>query len=404
MNKNKKILSWISLSALVLTALFLRLYKIDEIPAGIYPDEAVNGTDAIGAIESGNYRLFYTNNYGREGLFMNLISVSIRIFGNTALGLKFWSILFGTLMVLGVFLLTREIFRSWRSGFIAAFMLAFSFWAINFSRISFRAIMVPFILTYAFYFLFRGLRTNYYFNYILAGLFFGLGFHTYIAFRLAPAVLVVFLVALIISRKNFLREHWKAVLVFFSSVLIAMSPMIYDFIKHPEHFESRSTAISVLSPEVNHGHLLTTFAKSLALSLVKYNFYGDQNWRHNYPPYPILNPLVGIAFLIGLIYITAKTFHLLYLRFKHKIYDDKLFIYLLLLGWFFVMLAPEFLTAEGLPHALRSIGTMPVVFIIAAIPVLWILGETQKKSWIFKYSVISLLILSFTTIAVSFKR
>lgn len=399
--KNKNILNWALLVLIILFAAFLRVYKINEIPAGIYPDEAVNGTDALGAIESGKYKLFYTNNYGREGLFMNLISLSIRVFGNTVVGLKFWSMLFGVLSVLGMFLLAREIFRSWRSGLIAAFFMASSFWVINFARISFRANMVPLILIFSFYFLLRGLRTNRYINYVLAGLIFGIGFHTYIAFRLAPAILVFFLLALIISRKHFFQNHWKPMVIFCASVLITLSPMIYDFIQYPEHFQSRSTSISVFSPEVNQGDLWGTLGKSLALSLVKYNFYGDQNWRHNFPPYPILNPLVGISFLVGIIYVIAKIFRLLHLRFRQKIYDDKLAIYLLLIGWFFAMLAPEFLTVEGLPHALRSIGTMPVVFILATIPVLWILGKSDQRSHFFRYSVVSLLIFSFLVIASS---
>ncbi len=400
-DKNKKIINFILISAIVLSALFLRVYKINEIPAGIYPDESVNGTDAIGANETGDYKIFYTNNYGREGLFMNLISVSIRVFGNTIIGLKFWSILFGTLTVLGIYLLTKELFKSARVGLIAAYLLAFSFWAINFSRISFRAICVPFLLTFTFYFLFRGLRTKHLFNFVLAGLIFGLGFHTYIAFRITPAILFVLLIAFIIARKNFLREYWKPIIIFSAASFIAVSPMIYDFFKYPEHFESRSTAISVFSPEVNHGQLIKTLGKSLGLSLIKYNFYGDQNWRHNYPPYSILNPIAGAAFLFGIIYLVVKTIHLFILRFKHKIYDDKLAIYIFLLGWFFIMLAPEFLTAEGLPHALRSIGTMPAVFIIATIPFLWLLGKAEKSAHIFKTSLIALIALVFLTIGVS---
>ncbi len=400
-NTNKKIVNRVLIFAIVLAALFLRLHNIDRTPAGIYPDEAVNGTDALLANETGDYKVFYTNNYGREGLFINLIAFSIKIFGNTILGLKFWSILFGTLTVLGVYLLAKELFRSQRSGLIAAFMLAFSFWAINFSRISFRAIMVPFLLTFSFYFLFRGIRMKHYINFILAGFIFGIGFHTYIAFRIAPLILIIFLISFIISRKHFLRDYWKAIVIFSFTAFIAISPMLYDFAKHPEHFESRSSAISVFSPEINHGNLLGTLAKSVGLSLVKYNFWGDQNWRHNYPPYPILNPIVGIAFLTGIFYLIVKIIHLFILRFRHNIRDDKLAIYIFLLGWFFTMLIPEFLTAEGLPHTLRSIGTMPAVFIISAIPVLWILGKSDKAGHFFKASVISLFALIFISIGVA---
>lgn len=400
-NKNRKIVVWILLGVIVIAAFFVRFHNIEIVPAGIYPDEAVNGTDAILANEAGSYKTFYTNNYGREGLFINLIAFSIKIFGNTILGLKFWSIIFGTLTVLGVYLLTKELFRSERSGLIAAFLAAFSFWAINFSRISFRAIMVPFLLTFLFYFIFRGLKTKNYLNFILAGVSFGAGFHTYLAFRITPLILIVLFVLFLLYKKSFIKNYWKQILVFVVSALIVVSPLLYDFYKYPEHFESRTGSISIFSPDVNQGQFVKTLGRSVRLSLTKYNFKGDQNWRHNFPPFPILNTLVGISFLIGLIYVTVKAIHLLIIRFRDKIRDRKLVVYVFLLSWFVAMLAPEFLTAEGLPHALRSIGTLPVVFILATIPFLWILGKIGSSLNFFKVAVASLLIIAFVSTGIT---
>lgn len=398
-NKYKKLFHFFLLILIVAAAFFLRFYKIDSIPAGVYPDETVNATDAINANETGEYKIFYTNNYGREGLFMNLVALSFKIFGVNILALKIWSIVFGTLTVLGIFLLAKELFKSNRAGLISAFLSAFSFWAINFSRISFRAIMLPFVLTFTFYFIFKGIRSGKFYPFALAGLFFGIGMHTYIAFRVAPAVLFALFIVLLISKRRVFQGYWKHALVFFAFFLITASPMIYDFVKYPEHFSSRSNSISVLSPEVNKGNLWGTLGKSFGLSIAKYNFWGDQNWRHNYPPYPILDPITGIAFLAGIVYIIYKTLELLILRVRHGILDEKLYIFAFILAWFFALLAPEFLTAEGNPHALRSIGTIPVVHIIAAIPFLWVLGKSEKFGYLTKVSVWSLIFLCFIIIA-----
>ena len=92
-----------------------------------------------------------------------------------------------------------------------------------------------------------------------------------------------------------------------------------------------------------------------------------------------------------------KWFHLLNLRFKHKIRDRKFYVYTFILAWFFIMLSPEFLTAEGLPHALRSIGTLPITFIIATVPFLWLLGKKEKYGHGLK-----IIILSFIFIVVPF--
>lgn len=419
--KNQRIINLVLLFLIVLAAFIIRFYNIENAPSGIYPDEAVNGIDALDASSTGNYQWFYPANNGREGLFMNLISLSFQIFGVTALGLKFPSMIFGTLTVLGTYLLTKELFRSQRAGLLAAFFVAFSFWAINFSRISFRANMLPTILSFSFYYLFCGIRYNKiihstknktknffksslfksYFCFAMAGLIFGIGLHTYIAFRITPAILGLSFVALWITKKHFWRDYWKHSLIFLVFSLITMAPLLLTFYTHPEFLTSRSGSISVLSPEVNQGHPIKELSRSLFLSLVKYNFWGDQNWRHNYPPYPILNPILGFTFLGGLIYLIIKWFHLLFLRFRHNIRDRKFYVYTFILGWFFAMLAPEFMTAEGLPHALRSIGTLPVTFIIATIPFLWLLGKMKHYGHGFKIIIVSFIFISLPIIALS---
>lgn len=363
----KKYRNYILLSLIILFGLFLRVYNIDNAPPGIYPDEAVNGLDALSASE-GNWEWFYTANNGREGLFMNLIAICFKLFGVSVFALKLPSIIFGTLAILGTYLLAKEVFRNERIGLISAFLTATSFWAINFSRIGFRAIMLPAILAFSFYFLWRGIRTKKWYDFAIGGFIFGLGLHTYIAFRIAPAILIVMLAIFIWNRKSFLKDYWKSVLIFIVFTILSASPMLYTFfISHPEYLESRSASVSIFSPEANGGHPVYAFLKSFSLSILKYNFWGDQNWRHNFPPYPLLDPITGMAFVFGLIYATVKFFHLLALKFFKKTRDRKLEIYTFLLSSFFFMLVPEFMTAEGNPHALRAIGSLPFTFIISAL-------------------------------------
>lgn len=400
MIQNKKVL-YILLFILILGAFLVRFIKINHLPAGLYPDEAVNGTDALNANETGDYKLFYESNNGREGLFINLQAFSILFFGNTILALKFWSIIFGTLTVLGVYLLGVELFRSQRAGLAAAFMTAFSYWAINFSRMGFRAIMVPFILSFAFYFLFKGLRTKKYGDFIISGLIYGLGLHTYIAFRVSPLVLIILFISLLITRQHFLQNYWKQTLIFTIAIFITSAPMLLDFFRyHPEHYASRTSEISVLNPQINQGHIFSTIAITFGLSVQKYIIWGDQNMRHNYPPYPLLSPITSAAFLFGFIYTFYGFFHFLWLRFKKNIRDEKFITYTFLLTWFFVLLIPEFLAYEGNPHALRAIGTIPVVMLIASIPFIWIFGKMESFGRFAKIANLSLLIAAFSLIAI----
>ncbi len=387
-------------TALLLLAFFLRIYRLESLPIGLYPDEAANGVDALHAIETHHFELFYPANFGREGLFINLQALSLWLFGNTMVALKLCSVLFGTFTVLGLFLLGRELFHRTSAGLSAAFMIATSYWAINFSRIGFRAIMTSFLLAFAFFFFFRGLRTQKKTDFLISGLIFGLGLHTYIAFRVAPLILILLLPALMLSYEHFLRRFWKHGLTFILGAFIAAAPMLYHFfVSHPEDFESRSLHISVFSPDVNHGNLPETLTRTFATSLIKYNFLGDQNWRHNYPPYPILDPIVGTLFLTGFFILFFQLFQLLYRRFRHNDRDFRLVINVFLFGSFFSMLVPEFLTDEGLPHALRSIGTQMPVFLFATVPVLWILKKAKNSAAGLRIALFSLLLITFSASA-----
>lgn len=399
--KQKRVIFGLLL-AILIAAFALRFTNVGNLPSGLFPDEAENGMDALNANTIGQYKLFYEANNGREGLFINLQAFSVKFFGNNIAALRQVSVVFGTLTVLGVFFLAYELFQSYAAGLVGAYLIAFSYWAINFSRIGFRAIMVPFILTFAFYFLFKGLRTRKIHDFVIAGLTYGLGLHTYIAFRVSPLVLIVLLASLMITRKRFLAEYWKHVLVFAVAMFIASAPMLLDFfVYHPEHYASRTSNISILNPAVNQGHLLPILAKTMGLSIQKYFAMGDLNIRDNYPPYALLNPIVGMAFLLGFIYIIMKFFHLAVLRFKNGVRDEKFDIYVFLLVWFFALLIPEFLAYEGNPHALRSIGTLPVVIIIATIPFMWVINKYHSYGHSFKIFIMSVLIFAFAFIGIA---
>src|SRR3989344_9433642 len=95
----------------MIIAAFFRFWQITETPPGLYPDEAMNGTNAQEAIRTGDYKIFYPENNGREGLFINIQSLSLRIFGNEPWALRVVSAIFGILTVLGLYLMTRELLR-----------------------------------------------------------------------------------------------------------------------------------------------------------------------------------------------------------------------------------------------------------------------------------------------------
>ena len=100
----------IVLIIVIALAIFFRFLQFTSIPAGLYQDEAMNGTDALSSLNSGEYKAFYTNNNGREGMIVWLDALAIKLFGTEPWVLRLFPAIAGVLAVLGLYFLARELF------------------------------------------------------------------------------------------------------------------------------------------------------------------------------------------------------------------------------------------------------------------------------------------------------
>lgn len=397
-----KIQSFFLLSLILAIAVFFRFWQLESIPPGLYPDVAINGNEAI----SNPGQLFYPENNGREGLFINLIALSFGLFGISVWSIKAVAAFFGTLTVLGTYLLTRELFnreffnnetmrqlRNEGIALLASFFFAASFWHINFSRVGFRAILLPFILVFSFYFLFRGIRTKKILDFILAGIAFGLGFYTYTSFRMAVFLLPIPLAYLwFLLGKRLNKQFLFSIFYFLFSVFVVALPIGLYFLQHPADFASRAAPISVFAQE----NPLLAFGESFVRHLAMFNIYGDPNWRHNYAGTPQLLWSVGILFLVGIGISIKKAFESI------KTKNCLLFtVNCFLLSWLFVMVLPGALTYEGIPHALRTIGVLPVPYIFAAMGAVALYDLCNRRIQNKKTVIIVIAILFLSTVAFS---
>lgn len=392
---------------IVLIAFIFRFQNIASIPPGLYPDEAINGNDALKAIDSGNFKVFYKDNNGREGLFINIQSLFLRFFEPKPWVLRLPSAIIGLLTVIGIYLLARLLFN-WQIAAISSFYLATSFWHTNFSRIGFRAILVPFVLVFGFYFLWRGFQKLNLKDFALSGIFFGLGFHTYIAFRFVPLLVILTLLAYWLKiEKDYTHSQYihlrnsliKGFALLFLVAFFVSLPILLYFYKNPSDFLSRQSQVSVFFSE----NPFKEFFLSLGKTLISFNFVGDFNWRHNFSGSPLLLWPVGVFFLAGLI----RNFIKLFKKWKNHRHPGTLEV--MLLSWFFVMILPASLTREGIPHALRTIGVIPIAMIFAGQGTWWLFENLihwyREKDFLLKetayqkekeaYSIVGLVLIIF---------
>lgn len=373
--QSSKLLIFFLLSIVIGIAAFFRLWQLDSIPPGLYPDVALNGNEALETLKTGDFKVFYPENNGREGLMMWLIAASFSVFGASVWAIKIVAALAGVFTVLGLYLLVKELFvknyseiSSRAIALLASFFLAVSFWHTNFSRIGFRAILLPLVSVFAFYFLFRGFRGKSLLSLILSGLFFGLGFYTYTSYRMLILLLPLLLVCLPFLRKD--KKSLLGISLWLLVIFAVALPLGLYFLQHPQDFMSRMTGVSVFAQE----NPIRAFGDSLIKHLGMFNFFGDPNWRHNFAESPMLPRLLGILFLIGVLFQIKEAFWAI----KNKNHQA-LMAPVFLTSWFFVMILPGALTYEGLPHALRVVGVIPIVYIFVALGGFWVYSLISSK-------------------------
>ena len=344
----------------------IRLWNLNENPPGLQYDEAYNGLDAIRAVENSDYKIFYTENNGREGLYINAIALSLKFLGTNNLSVRLVSALFGIFTLIGFYFLLKELKFSKLSILLGVFILATSFWHLNFSHTVYRAIMVPFLLIWLFYFFFLGIRLRNNWFLALSGLFLGIGFHTYISFRVAPLILVLLTPFFLFYKTKFFKKYWLGALLFIVATFIAAAPLLFYFYQHSDDLIGRSSAVSVFNaPNLSFPQALT---KSTLAHINAFYFYGDPNQRHNHAGSPLIPPAWTILFTIGFAFSIKDVFYHLFHYKKKRILDPLFRTSFLAQGIFWVMLIPGILSIEGIPHSLRIIGAIPAVMIFILIP------------------------------------
>jgi len=365
------------LGVLLLLGGLLRFTNLENTPPGLRQDEAYNGLDALQAQQNEDYQVFYPENDGREGLYINSIALSFEYFGVNNGSLRLASAFLGVLTLMGFYLLLKDLRFSPYTRLLGLFMLSFSFWHLNFSRLAYRGIMAPFLLVWIFYFFFRGVdckrnpkhqdsRELLFFG--ISGLLLGIGFHTYLSFRVAPLILLVIAFSLAISVPHFFRRYWKDILVFIFAAAAAAAPLILYFVEKPADFTGQNHSVSVFNaPDMSFWE---ASSQSLVMHLGAFVFYGDTNQGHNHEAQPLLPLSWAILFIWGFALSCRRIFQGL----KDKLFDHSsqlpkfFFASILAQSIFWIMLIPGFLNIEGAPDALRIIGVIPGVFILIALP------------------------------------
>ncbi|OGM30444.1 hypothetical protein A2630_01850 [Candidatus Woesebacteria bacterium RIFCSPHIGHO2_01_FULL_44_10] len=209
-----KISKLILLIAIVCLGAFLRFYKLDQIPAGFYVDEAAIAVNAnsilkTGLDEYGKAWPVFLRSYNAYSspLYTYLTTFSIQVFGFTVFAARFMSALAGTVSIIFVYLILKKLKIS---PLLGTLIFTLSPWGIFFSRGAFEANLAFLLFTIAVYLL---LTDKKYF-FILAAAVLGVSTYAYQAMRLVSILILPAFVLIKYKKKFINREVVVAALVF----------------------------------------------------------------------------------------------------------------------------------------------------------------------------------------------
>lgn len=427
----------LALGAILLVALFLRLWKLGELPPGLAHDEAYNGLDALALLNFDTFPIFHegwelyanevhgdqpirlTNipvflegNYGREPITAYFMALAIYLFGEESLAIRIVPALFGVLAVFSTYLVASAIFKPDRESLnrkysthsyvlwgilplLAAFTMAILYPALSFSRYGDRVMtFVPFE-TLTVYFFWRGitaseehaqaskdLAENQPFRigvfkpkwFVLAGVFLGFSLYTYAAARFLPLVFILFVAYLLWREPGSFPRNWaNYALMVFTTLIIAL-PLAIFMVQNSYYLIYRSRYIANRGAGTYPGRPWLTWLFNLPKVGLGLFVRGDENISHNLPGRAFLDPIQAIFTALGILGIILRRF----------LTRD---IFLLL--WLIIMLLPSILSGDA-PHFGRMIGASPPLAILIAFGAVWLtqiivrqLEQTSDRIFVF---------------------
>jgi 4-amino-4-deoxy-L-arabinose transferase-like glycosyltransferase/sugar lactone lactonase YvrE len=345
----------ISLALIVALGIFMRVYQLGSFPDCIWFDEAQNGLEALKLLADTNYRpIFIAELTQLPALFFYLIALFFKLAGVSVLTIRLVTTLAGLFTIPIFYLFVRELFGQ-RVALASAFLLAVSRWHVNFSRFGMNGILAPLFAALALYFLLKGLRTREPLDFLWGGMALGGGMYTYIGFWLIPVVVVFFLLhRLLQERRNFIRTYGSCLLLFIVASLLVFAPLGWYASRNTKAFRARSETVSVVRGR-SRAEAMRLLRENVEKHLLMFNYHGDPNGRHNLPSEPMLDPLSGVFFVLGLGYS-------LYRWRRPKCF--------LLIVWFGLMLLMGILSLEyEAPQAYRTIGIIPALCALAGLAI-----------------------------------
>lgn len=356
----------------VLLVVFFRIYRIEQVPPEMVSDHAEKLLDVWDVLH-GQTSIFFPRNTGREALQMYLTAAIIQFLhtGYTFLSLKMGTVLAGLLTLPFLYLLGKE-FGNKRIGLFAVLFAGMAYWPNVISRVGLRFPLYPLFVAPVLYYLIRGLRTSKRNDFLLAGVFLGIGLHGYTPIRILPIVILITIAIYLLhaqaSGKRLQTIAGLLVLVLIS--LIIFLPLVRFFIEYPTIFDLRAFSRLGTTERPLPGPALLIFLKNLWNASIMFFWSDGQIWVHSVTNHPALDVISAGLYFLGVVLLLVR-----YIR--QRPWQD-----LVLLLSVPLLMLPSILSLafpDENPALNRAAGAIVPVFLIVAISLDGLMSAIERR-------------------------
>lgn len=385
------------LSVIILLGMFLRFYRLNDFPVQLNHDEISQLYDAISIGQTGkdiygNFMptIFTSVNDYKSPFYTYVTTLTYFIFGNHEWIIRIPGALFGTLIILAVYLFTSRLLSNSSIALLSSFVVAISPSEIFFSRKSFENGAGIFFMLMAFYFLLTYFDKIKHVKFLYLGIIFlAAGMYTYFSHAIIiPFLLILFVY---IFRRNFAPVKKKIIFALSLWSLLIIPLLLIIFFNPGSRYRSQTVFITQdidLGKSIDNGNKYKAILDfSFNRYLKQFNpvyIFGNGLEFTNQGPLGI-GPLLFIQFpflILGIIYLVKLT----------GFGSSRRFI----LSWVLIGMIPSGLTFESYsPHRSIMVFTMLNIISAAGLYMFLKIFETFQAKFV-KRAVLIFLVLAFS--------
>ncbi len=365
---------YISLFLIVLFGGFIRFYHLGTLPSGFHFDEASLGYNAYSLLLTGKdeYGVKYPlvlQSFGdyKPALYAYMDIPLVKMWGLTIFATRFPSALFGTLSILIMFFLARQITQKDKDALLASLLLAITPWHIFISRTATEATVALFFLMsiFALALYMHAQKNIKYWAIALVVLCSGIAILTYAGARLFVPMLLVLAFFLPRAKKAFYISLVSAFVIVVLGILwynksasITRFDQVSIFTK-----EDTQAAMSLqIREEGSVSPLITRIFHNKLVNytrvfLYDYDQYMSLDFLALHGGYP---PRIHIADL-GEFYLWEIPFLLIGV---YMVFRQKKTIWFVILAWWLILLAPAASTSDAIPNVYRASPVIPAIVLL----------------------------------------